>query len=1448
MKKTKLFAAFLALSGLIGGTAVAATGDCYKNAKSLSGSFQGNLVPEYDLEDGSYSDNGVFYFKFTLKRGKPCTVWGSDAQEIAFDGWTEEDFYDGDGDKYDDFSCPSISFDTDSYDDSVARGIIYSDDWDEEDTKSVTYYVVLSGDVGQSFSINFAASVQEESIPTGYDEEHSKKITPSATIQKWSGKIYEGSYYLTASGLKAGDRVAMWTEPDAETDELSVSNVYETAACEWQEFNRPEATDATVHTLLAATAAGSVDFALSGITGDTFTLYYVKVDTASDPGDNNASGAVSITPKTDKQSVVKSLSATDAVDWYKFSAAAGTYYSFTIDTNQGAAPAIAFYSDASGTTAVAGVANRTTEVDAAAGRASYRFLAPQKGTYTVKVSNGGANTVYTLTHSSALVGEVKLGAATYSAKEDAASVAVKVMRTAKDGYVRVQYTTIEGTAKPGEDYIPATGILEWESGDNSARTVDISLIPDLYATYEGAGKEFTFKIETIPEEYVGTEEYVPAIGTPSVATVTLTETSKAVPGTIALAAYGEEKTEIAVPKKPVATVAAGSDCVLWFSRTVGSNGKVGVTVTATKGTAVAGTDFTAVTETLVWDDGDTEDKSMAIPTFNNGSAADKTFTVKIAAAAKYEGETLSKATLTAAAATVTIRNPEVALTFEEWNATRGTAAPTLKAAKAGTWFIGNDGILRSATPAKGQKNELTLTVAGPGVLHFKAGSTSGNMTYTLGKVTEVCDGEKQLVLPKGNQTVKFTVTNVAGAAEMLGWFEVAPYFEWVALPLATAVSPADKTGVVAVDTAVASWSGTGNKYLVSLAEKAADIGTGAAVANFMSEGTSLDLSPYVTAGKTYYWRVDSLYDAAGLYFVNTNAVWSFKTVAAGAAQAAVQSSSAEYTTDPESGAISFDLSQLVAFNMTLEGGSTYSLASGKLPDGLKLAGNSIAGVPTKAGHFTVSVLVKNGATSGVTRAINFNVTAAPMLAGTFNGVAEGFYTLEEGESFTNQNETVSALNVTVSATGAITAKATVAGVAYAFKGSGYTAYDEATATASAILTNSVKVGTTTVHNVLELSVYNAGDSLEDLAVPSSATLALNIPNAKKTATHLMTYEFPLLRDNRKETAVAQVLAGWTGYYTVSLPVTAADADLPQGAGYLTVTLDAKGAAKVSGKLADGTSLSLSGIAGLMYDTEGALSIPLCYSKGTSAFGGWLRLVVEDGVVVSDPSNSFIWADSSLAKSYSGETGFVLDLQPVGGFYDKLFNLQAYYLNTAVSLGFENGVFEGYDEMIPSGAETLLLYPGIDEPLAVTLSGNNMSVSKQVLAKNAETKLNDFENSVNPCNAAIKFARATGIFTGTFSLWYADNAWVGDETVQKQLSGIKYEGVLTPAKAAGSMFGDAPGLGFANYTMTVGKRKFAASWLFGLWGEDITAANAELWQSEGQWNYSTDNEEEEGDGE
>ena len=45
--------------------------------------------------------------------------------------------------------------------------------------------------------------------------------------------------------------------------------------------------------------------------------------------------------------------------------------------------------------------------------------------------------------------------------------------------------------------------------------------------------------------------------------------------------------------------------------------------------------------------------------------------------------------------------------------------------------------------------------------------------------------------------------------------------------------------------------------------------------------------------------------------------------------------------------------------------------------------------------------------------------------------------------------------------------------------------------------------------------------------------------------------------------------------------------------------------------------------------------------------------------------------------------------------------------------------------------------------------------------------------MNPCNVQLKFARATGLVSGSFSLWSA----LEDGTAQKEIKNVKHNGVL-----------------------------------------------------------------------
>ena len=56
---------------------------------------------------------------------------------------------------------------------------------------------------------------------------------------------------------------------------------------------------------------------------------------------------------------------------------------------------------------------------------------------------------------------------------------LQLTRVGNDGPVTVYYRTVEGTAKPGVNYIPVEGSVTWAAGDSTNKTVKIALIDNL---------------------------------------------------------------------------------------------------------------------------------------------------------------------------------------------------------------------------------------------------------------------------------------------------------------------------------------------------------------------------------------------------------------------------------------------------------------------------------------------------------------------------------------------------------------------------------------------------------------------------------------------------------------------------------------------------------------------------------------------------------------------------------------------------------------------------------------------------------------------------------------------------------------------------------------------------------------------------------------------------------
>ena len=433
------------------------------------------------------------------------------------------------------------------------------------------------------------------------------------------------------------------------------------------------------------------------------------VDTA-DPKDDYTSGSATIggkkvtyaptawTLKNTESHYDRTLWEDDGADNYSITGTDGYYYDFALSKVTGDAVFSITHSDAGV------IASNVTAVS--------KILLPKSSAkYILTVSHGNdtpTDGVYRVSGFYANVGAIKFGSTAVSAKEDAASVKLTVKRTAKDGRVRVRYATVAGTAQPGRDYYAQSGVLEWADKDNKDKTIEIRLIPDLIATYEGANRQFAVKLEAIPEDERAADEYGAAFTFNSkgeqldTATVTLTETTKAVAGTIQVA--GCEN-----PKKPVIAIVAGETEEIALERVLGIDGIVGVSVASVKGTANKSgeTDFEPISiPAITWADG-VAGESEKITIVTKRTAGDftgtKTFTLKLTALTSKKGDEIqySKPTLAATTITVNIVNDKYVSNVTDWAKTLPKAeGVAMKEAKKDSWFRGADGEFYSVIARK----------------------------------------------------------------------------------------------------------------------------------------------------------------------------------------------------------------------------------------------------------------------------------------------------------------------------------------------------------------------------------------------------------------------------------------------------------------------------------------------------------------------------------------------------------------------------------------------------------------------------------------------------------------------------------------------------------------------------------------------------------------------------
>ena len=218
-----------------------------------------------------------------------------------------------------------------------------------------------------------------------------------------------------------------------------------------------------------------------------------------------------------------------------------------------------------------------------------------------------------------------------SVAEDTGSVTLKVRRTGgTDGEVSVNYATgaNDDSATVGEDYERRSGTLRWADGDSGEKSISIPVIEDNVLE---AVERFSVLLYSPSNDA--------QLGNKSRATVSISDTSQS--GSVALTDSSFRVSE------------AQGALELRVRRSGGSAGAVSVSVSsgASGDTATSGEDYTSVTETLRWGQGDSSDKTITLNIANDDLFEGEEF-FTIALSNPQGGVVLTEPSL----ATVTIEN------------------------------------------------------------------------------------------------------------------------------------------------------------------------------------------------------------------------------------------------------------------------------------------------------------------------------------------------------------------------------------------------------------------------------------------------------------------------------------------------------------------------------------------------------------------------------------------------------------------------------------------------------------------------------------------------------------------------------------------------------------------------------------------------------------------------
>ena len=396
-----------------------------------------------------------------------------------------------------------------------------------------------------------------------------------------------------------------------------------------------------------------------------------------------------------------------------------------------------------------------------------------------------------------------------------------------------------------------------------------------------------------------------------------------------------------------------------------------------------------------------------------------------------------------------------------------------------------------------------------------------------------------------------------------------------------------------------------------------------------------------------------------------------------------------------------------------------------LPSGMKYdaASGEIVGAPTKTGIYTITVTITGPNKASATQTFTMIVDALPdAAAGTFTGYLQDSDDGRVSGTFT----------ITAAKTGKITAKVVTPAGTQSFSAKSWNWI--AGGVCEAFLTNkktSFLVSVDTAAGTGELGVSGTF-SIVDCCSPGLQYEAFG-QRAELPAAAAYTVALPV--------DVASIVAGTLN-------------NAPLGDGYLTIAVNAKGAANLAGLAADGATKLTASAPVLHIGSDWVLPAVFKVNSGKGYFGGLLTIAPDTTITGAD------WQWLNPGKT-PGVDDYTLDLQPFGSLYTAADAAMYAGLMFKATAPADSDLWEGAWLNMPD--------------VAITSKSGKLS-----LPAGKKPAKDGIFDPVNPAVATLALTAKSGIVKGKFNTYLSPDA--GATFTQTSVS---WAGVLVPAYDCGS---------------------------------------------------------------